>query len=83
MTDPAPNDPAPSDPAPNDPAMGRHFAIVAVRFTGIAFILLGILAVRGAIDLAEGVGYVLIAVGLIEVFVVPVFMARRWRTPKE
>ncbi|MEC9066811.1 MAG: hypothetical protein VX569_05990 [Pseudomonadota bacterium] len=67
----------------NDPAMGRHFAIVAVRFTGIAFILLGILALRGAIDLADGVGYVLITVGLLEVFLVPMILVRRWRTPRQ
>ncbi|MXO69225.1 hypothetical protein GRI72_10340 [Altererythrobacter marinus] len=67
----------------NDPAMGRHFAIVAVRFTGIAFILLGILALRGAIDLADGAGYVLIAVGLLEVFLVPMILVRRWRTPRQ
>ncbi|WP_374409048.1 hypothetical protein [Pelagerythrobacter sp.] len=66
-----------------DPAMGRHFSIVAVRFTGVLMILLGILMVRGTIDTAAGVGYVLIGIGLAEVFLVPLFLARRWRSPKE
>lgn len=64
-------------------AMGRHFSIVAVRFTGVLMILLGILIVRGAIAVAEGAGYVLIAVGLIEFFVLPLFLVRRWRSSNE
>lgn len=66
-----------------DPAMGRHFSIVAIRFTGVLMILLGILMVRGAIDTGAGIGYVLIAIGLAEFFLVPLFLVRRWRTPKE
>jgi hypothetical protein len=66
-----------------DPAMGRHFSIVAVRFTGVLMILLGIMMVRGAIETVAGLGYVLIGIGLIEVFLLPLFLARRWRSPKE
>ena len=66
-----------------DRAMGRHFSIVAVRFTGALMILRGILALREVIGLTPAAGYVLIAVGLVEFFVVPLFLVRRWRSPKE
>lgn len=66
-----------------EPAMGRHFSIFAIRFTGLLMIMLGILMVRGVIVTADGVGYVLIAIGLVEFFLLPLFLVRRWRSPKE
>lgn len=67
----------------NDPAQSRYFAMVAVRFAGVALILAGILVVRRVLELPEAVGYVLLVLGLAGFFVVPTLLARRWRSPKE
>jgi hypothetical protein len=49
-------------------------------------VLLGILLARDVIDLAGEanhlVGYVLIVAGLADGFLVPQFLARKWRTPQ-
>jgi hypothetical protein len=54
------------------------------RLAGFAVVLVGILVARDVIDLAGEsnriVGYILIAVGLVDGFVVPQVLARKWRT---
>ncbi len=67
----------------NDPAQSRYFAMVAVRFAGVALILLGILVVRRVLELPDVLGYVLLLAGLVGFFVMPSVLARRWRSPKE
>lgn len=67
----------------NDPARSRHFAIVAVRFAGVALILAGILVVRGALELPDAAGYVLLVLGLAGFFVMPTVLAHRWRSSEE
>lgn len=61
----------------------RFFMINALRLSGVAFVIAGILIINGVIDLAAGAGYVLLAVGLLDIFVVPQFLARKWRTPPQ
>lgn len=73
-------DPAPRDPAPKDPARARFYFIAAHRVIGAVLIALGILAMRGALDWGEGVGKVLAIVGLIDFFVIPLMLARLWRS---
>lgn len=67
----------------NDPAQSRYFAMVAVRFAGVALILLGILVVRRVLELPDALGYVLLAAGLAAFFLMPTALARRWRSPTE
>lgn len=71
--------PPPSD----DQARGRFLIISAARLGGVALILIGILILRGVIDLPEVVGWTFIPLGLFEVFVMPRILARKWRTPPE
>lgn len=70
---------------PTDRERARWSALVATRFMGFAMVLIGILMSQGAIDLAGDInaltGYLLIGLGLVEGFVVPQILARRWRTP--
>ena len=69
-----------------DPAAARWGAIQVVRFFGVAAVLIGILIVTGrlALDwLPRWLGYVLIAAGLFDVFVIPTLLARRWRSLSE
>jgi len=71
------------DPAP-DPAKARYFALNFTRLLGVAFVIFGMLVAKDRVlaGLPDWVGYLLIASGLVDVFVLPALMARRWRTPK-
>ena len=71
----------PSKPS-SDPAMARFYFIAAHRLVGAALVVLGMLAMQGALDWGKGMGKVLAITGLVVFFVVPLFLARAWRTPK-
>lgn len=66
-------------PTPQERA--RFLIISTVRLSGVVFALLGLLIESGRIDLPRAIGWMLIAAGLAEVFLVPRLLARRWRTP--
>ena len=74
------------DPTPNS-AAARFAIIQIVRFSGVALVLLGLAIQSGRVAALAGIpawiGYVLIAVGLIDTFVAPAVLARRWRTPPQ
>ncbi|WP_404480605.1 hypothetical protein [Novosphingobium sp. BL-52-GroH] len=72
-----------TDPAP-DPAAVRFAAINITRIAGVAFVLVGMLMASDRIfaGAPKWIGYLLIANGLVDAFVVPVILARKWRTPK-
>jgi hypothetical protein len=60
--------------------------ITAVRFSGIALIMLGFAIAERVIDLPWIVGVVLALAGFIDFFFVPRLIARRWNAgagPKE
>lgn len=64
----------------------RFIILNAMRFSGIALVMVGFAIVRGLIDLPWAVGAVLAVVGMLEFFFLPRFIARRWnagddRTP--
>lgn len=67
-----------------DPAAARFAAINATRIVGVVCVIAGMLvaADRLLAGLPDWIGYVLIANGLVDAFVVPVVLARKWRTPK-
>ncbi|MEO6152104.1 MAG: hypothetical protein ABIT09_09220 [Croceibacterium sp.] len=64
-------------------ARTRYFTIQALRIAGVALVLVGILIVRGRIAVDPVAGYALVAVGLVDIFAVPMVLARKWRTPPE
>lgn len=64
-------------------ARNRWMVINAVRLAGVAMVLVGILGVRGVIEYPAVAGYVLIVVGLFDIFAVPLILARKWRSPAE
>ncbi len=66
-----------------DPAKARFLFIAVHRLFGAALVVLGILAVEGILDWGATVGLVLIVLGVIDVFLVPLALARLWRTPPE
>ena len=63
-----------------DQARSRFFVIGMLRLAGVFMVLAGILMLRGIIP-GEWAGYILIAIGLADTFVVPQLLARKWRTP--
>ena len=52
--------------------------ITAVRFGGVAMVLLGFAIVRGIIEAPYAVGAVLAVAGFFEIFFLPRFIARAW-----
>ena len=68
---------------PDEVARNRWMVINAVRLAGVAMVIVGILGVRGVFEDPALAGYVLIAVGLVDVFWVPIMLARKWSSPKE
>ena len=69
---------------PTDPAAARFFVLQLVRLSGALLALAGVLIISGKLawlpKLPEAAGYVLIAAGLAEFFVAPLFLARRWKS---
>lgn len=65
-----------------DPARARFFTIQAVRLAGVAGVVMGMLASNDRLPAPVWLGYVLLAVGLVGVFVLPPVLVRKWRTPK-
>jgi hypothetical protein len=70
-----------------DQARQRWMVLNLMRIAGIVLALVGILMTQGTIDLVGEentlVGYVFIAVGLADAFIVPQVLARKWRTPPQ
>jgi hypothetical protein len=64
-----------------DPARAKFIFIAFHRALGAALVIAGLLVVEGRIAWPDKVGYALIVVGLIDVFVAPLVLARLWRTP--
>jgi hypothetical protein len=70
----------------NDPdlAKKRFFTLGLIRLTGVALAFLGIAIIaKRLIEPAEIVGGVLIALGIVDVMVVPLLLVKRWRTPQK
>lgn len=63
-------------------ARSRFFVIGAVRLAGAITIALAVAIAYGRIEgIPQAAGYALLAVGIIEMIVVPQIMVARWRTP--
>ncbi|MBC2663905.1 hypothetical protein H7F51_00075 [Novosphingobium flavum] len=63
-----------------DPAKKRFIALTLIRWTGVGLVLLGLLINAGKIALPGIVGVVLVVVGLFDAFVMPVILARKWKS---
>ena len=72
--------PKPAKPA-GDPAKARFVAIMLMRFSGAALIMLGLGVQVGKLDLPAVTGPIFAFIGMFDMFVMPVILARRWKTP--
>jgi hypothetical protein len=59
-------------------ARSGFIIITALRFGGVAMVMLGFAIVRGIIDLPYAVGAVIAVLGFFEIFFLPRVIARRW-----
>jgi hypothetical protein len=70
--------------AQRDPAVARFAILQLVRLSGAVLLLLGVVLLSGKVAwlprLPDVIGYILIGVGMIEFFVVPLILAKRWRS---
>jgi membrane protein YdbS with pleckstrin-like domain len=61
-------------------ARRRFIAISLVRLSGAVFLTLGLLTVAGRVDLPQVAGFVFVVIGLVDFLVIPVFLARKWKS---
>ena len=70
-----------------DPARAKFAAIQLARLSGVALILVGLLVnadrLPALAGLPDGAGLVMIGIGLVDFFVLPILLARRWRSPPQ
>ena len=65
-------------------AQYRFLVINIVRISGAIMLVLGLAIIsRGVFDLPKGAGYVLFLVGIVDFMLVPLLLAKRWKSPKE
>lgn len=61
-------------------AKGRFMMINAMRIGGLLMILAGIAVLQDVLPLPMWTAYLLLVLGMVEMFVFPRFMARMWST---
>lgn len=72
-----------ADPASEETARTRFFIINFTRLAGVVAVFVAMLILADAIGGSYTLGYILLGLGLIDIFVVPQVLARRWRTPRD
>ena len=75
-------DPLSGEPAPDSLAKQRFMVLQVMRLFGVALVVFGIVIVRGVIGLPVIAGYVLAVIGIFDAFMLPVILARRWKSPQ-
>ena len=70
-------------PVSDDEVRKRWVVISAVRLSGAAMVVVGLMMIVGRIEAPPLVGYVILGVGLMDIFVIPLVLARKWRSPLE
>lgn len=76
-------DPLSGEPAPDTLAKQRFMIMQVMRLAGVALFVFGILIVMGMVPLPAIAGYVLAVVGIFDAFMMPVILARRWKSPPQ
>lgn len=67
----------------DETARNRFMVINLARFSGVALVLIAILILTHTVDLPDWAGFVILAAGLADIFLVPTWLARKWATPRE
>ena len=61
----------------------RWMVINAVRIAGVVMVIVGLLGLQGYFEYPDIAGYALVGVGLLDLFLMPLVLARKWRSPDE
>lgn len=69
-------------------AKKRFFALSIMRLMGVAFAMIGFILISGGFSLAgqptdRWIGAAIVLVGAFDFAVMPLILARRWRSPKD
>ena len=64
----------------HDPAKARFFAMQGVRLIGIVLAVFGAFILANRVPLPEILGYLFIALGATSIFIMPLILAKRWRS---
>ena len=67
----------------DDRARNRWLVIQAVRFAGVAMLVIGLLMREGRFGGDGTAAFFLMMAGMVGAFVLPLALARKWRSPKE
>jgi hypothetical protein len=71
-----------AEPFDDELARRRWGLINLARLGGVAMVVIGILGVREVWDYPVPLAWILLAGGLLGIFLVPRTLARKWRTPR-
>ncbi|MFC4254541.1 hypothetical protein GRI97_03840 [Altererythrobacter xixiisoli] len=71
-----------ADPASDQTARARWLALNLMRLGGLAIVLVALMIITERLPVPPIAGYLLFLLGMVEMFVVPQVLARRWRSPK-
>lgn len=63
-----------------DPAVRRFWILQLVRFGAVLMVMAGVAIVSRMIDLPAIAGYILILLGAVEFYVVPMLLSKGWRS---
>lgn len=65
-------------------AQYRFLVLNIVRITGAIMLVLGLAVIaNGVFDLPKAAGYVLFVFGIIDFMLVPLLLAKKWKSPKD
>lgn len=64
-----------------DQAKQRFLILSLIRLSATALAVVGLLIVAGKIDIPRPAGIAFTILGLLELFLLPPFLARKWKTP--
>ncbi|RPF71987.1 hypothetical protein [Aurantiacibacter spongiae] len=67
---------------PDTRARNRFLALVMTRLGGAMLAIFGLLALNGKLAVPAALGWIALVAGVLAFLVVPLMMARRWRTPR-
>lgn len=67
----------------DDQARNRFFMLQALRIGGVLLIFLGMLGFAGKVALPRAAAVALLVIGIVDFLVIPVALARRWKSPRE
>lgn len=59
-------------------AKQRFLVISLLRIAGVAMVMLGLAITQGAVPWPPVAGYIFVAIGMVDVFLMPAFLKRKW-----